>query len=125
MSPYKSSLRSPAKKPGFSPKKSVTFRHPDPPTPAPVEVVEAVQRPPGVLDGLVFFLDLVNQQGTDSNYLFAPLVEEMGGECVVQWTSNALPVTHVAFMNGDVRTLEKVVASNGEVQCVNISWLLE
>jgi hypothetical protein len=125
MSPFKSSLRSPVKKLGVSPKKSVTFRHPDPPTLAPVGVVDTVQRPPGILDGLVFYLDLVNQQGADSNYLFAPLIEEMGGECVVQWTSSALPVTHVVFMNGDVRTLEKVVASNGEVYCVNISWLLE
>jgi hypothetical protein len=124
-SPSKSSLRSPVKQPGISPKKSVTFHHPDPPPPAPVEVTQQIERPPGILDGLVFFLDLVNQQGADSNYLFAPLVEELGGECVPHWTSNALPVTHVVFMNGNIRTLEKVVASNGEVECVNISWLLE
>ncbi|KAF2436986.1 hypothetical protein EJ08DRAFT_674080 [Tothia fuscella] len=118
----KSSLRSPVKHIGLSPKKSVTFRHPDPPTPAPVEVAP---RPEGVLDGLVFYLDLYNQLGVDSRHLFAPLVEQLGGEWIPEWTSNAMPVTHVLFMNGELRTLEKVIASNAEVHVVNISWLLD
>jgi len=80
---------------------------------------------PGPLFGLVFFLDVNKIDGENSNQLFVPLIEQLGGECVPEWSSNSMGVTHVVFMNGEIRTLEKVVATNGQVHCVNISWVLE
>lgn len=80
---------------------------------------------PGPLHGLVFFLDVNNTEGVDSNKLFVPLIEQLGGGWVSEWTSNNMGVTHVVFMNGEMRTLEKIVATDGQVHCVNISWVLE
>ncbi|KAK3062014.1 hypothetical protein LTS18_004982 [Coniosporium uncinatum] len=36
-----------------------------------------------------------------------------------------MDVTHVLFKDGDDRTLEKVIASNGGVQCVNVGWAVD
>lgn len=74
---------------------------------------------------MVIFLDVNKTDGENSNQLFVPVVEQLGGEWVPEWSSNSMGVTHVVFMNGEMRTLEKVVATNGQVHCVNISWLLE
>jgi hypothetical protein len=121
-SPVKSSLRSPEKRIVSSPKKVSWHQSPRPQT-----VVEevGVKKTSGPLEGLVFFLDVNKLDGENSNQLFVPVVEELGGEWVPEWTSNSMGVTHVVFMNGELRTLEKVVATNGQVHCVNISWLLE
>lgn len=116
----KSSMRSPEKQ--RSPKKVSWHQSPRPQPAVEEESVEKTARP---LEGLVFFLDVNNTEGVDSNKLFAPLIEQLGGEVVPDWTSNSMGVTHVVFMNGEMRTLEKIVATNSQVHCVNISWVLE
>jgi hypothetical protein len=80
---------------------------------------------PGILDGCIFFLDINSYSGMNQNSLFVGLVEELGGHCVQEWSHNNMGITHVLFMKGDLRTLEKVVASNGDVFCVSLGWLLE
>ena len=82
-------------------------------------------REPGILDGCVFFLDVNSLTGSNQNGLFAGLIEELGGQCVQAWSHNNMGITHVLFMNGEMRTLEKVRASNGDVFCVSLGWLLE
>lgn len=116
----KSSMRSPEKQ--RSPKKVSWHQSPEP---QPVLEEEPAGKTAGPLDGLVFFLDVNNTEGVDSNKLFAPLIEQLGGDVIPDWTSNSMGVTHVVFMNGEMRTLEKIVATNGHVHCVNISWVLE
>ncbi|RDI84914.1 hypothetical protein Vi05172_g5050 [Venturia inaequalis] len=120
ISPVKSSMRSPEKH--RSPKKVSWHQSP---RPQPVVEEEPPEKTTGPLDGLVFFLDVNNTEGVDANKLFAPLIEQLGGEVVPDWTSNSMGVTHVVFMNGEMRTLEKIVATNGQVHCVNISWVLD
>lgn len=127
-SPTKSSLKRPD-----SPKKSVSWRAyaemsgtPDSARRAPVITATNVpMRAAGPFDGLVFYLEIRGTDGSDQNILFSPLVEELGGRVVPSWTTNGMTVTHVVFKDGEVRTLEKVAASNGEVQLVNIAYLLE
>lgn len=119
-SPVKSSMRSPEKQ--RSPKKVSWHQSP---RPQPVVEEEPLDNTAGPLHDLVFFLDVNNTQGVDSNRLFSPVIEQLGGEVIPDWTSNSMGVTHVVFMNGEMRTLEKIVATNGRVHCVNISWLLE
>ncbi|KAF1982569.1 hypothetical protein K402DRAFT_193919 [Aulographum hederae CBS 113979] len=118
-SPSKPSLRSPTKQ--VSPKKSVTFN------PQLQEQEEPwISRPnAGLLTDCVFFVDVNTSDGDDARHLFVPLLEEMGATCVGQWTSNTDDITHVLFKDGDDRTLEKVVASNGRVQCINVGWAVE
>ncbi|TID23055.1 brct domain-containing protein [Venturia nashicola] len=119
-SPVKSSMRSPEKQ--RSPKKVSWHQSP---LPQRVMQDEPPEKITGPLDGLVFFLDVNNVEGVDSNELFAPVIEQLGGYVVPDWTSNSMGVTHVVFMNGEMRTLEKIVATNGQVHCVNISWVLD
>jgi hypothetical protein len=116
-------MRSPEKRSGLSPKK-VSW-HQASPNPESITLAEPAEKAPGILSGQVFFLDVNSIDGVNSNHLFMPLVEQLGGECILEWTSNSMGVTHVLFMNGEMRTLEKVIATNGQVRCVNISWLLE
>ena len=121
-SPVKSSLRSPEKRlNSASPKKSVSWQSLSPQAKPPV--VPAAE--PGVLAGTVFFVDVRSADGTDVGGLFVPLLEELGARVVENWTSNNMDLTHVLFKDGDRMTLEKVVATNGGVKCVNIGWALE
>ena len=121
-SPVKSSLRSPEKRlNSTSPKKSVSWQSLSPQAKPPV--VPAAE--PGVLAGTVFFVDVRSADGTDAGGLFVPLLEELGARVVENWTSNNMDLTHVLFKDGDRMTLEKVVATNGGVKCVNIGWALE
>jgi hypothetical protein len=121
-SPVKSSLRSPEKRlNSASPKKSVSWQNLSPQAKPPV--VPAAE--PGVLAGTVFFVDVRSADGTDAGGLFVPLLEELGARVVENWTSNNMDLTHVLFKDGDRMTLEKVVATNGGVKCVNIGWALE
>ena len=78
-----------------------------------------------LLSGLVFYVDVKTADGADAGHLFTPLLEDMGADIVPSWMSNAMGVTHVLFKDGDDRTLEKVVASGGMVQCVNVGWAVE
>lgn len=119
--PSKSSLRSPQRvnEPALSTKKSVTWNEDvrtSSPRAAPVS---------NILSDCVFYVDVNTSEGSDASHLFIPLLEELGGQVVPQWTSNGMGVTHVLFKDGDDRTLEKVVASNGAVMCVNVGWAVE
>jgi hypothetical protein len=121
-SPVKSSFRSPEKRlNSTSPKKSVSWQNLSPQAKPPV--VPAAE--PGVLAGTVFFVDVRSADGTDAGGLFVPLLEELGARVVENWTSNNMDLTHVLFKDGDRMTLEKVVATDGGVKCVNIGWALE
>ncbi|OCL04889.1 hypothetical protein AOQ84DRAFT_107794 [Glonium stellatum] len=121
-SPVKSSLRSPEKRLNpTSPKKSVSWQNPSPQVKSPA--IPAAE--PGVLAGTVFFVDVRSADGADAGGLFVPLLEELGARVVENWTNNNMDLTHVLFKDGDQMTLEKVVATNGAVKCVNIGWALE
>lgn len=111
-------MRSPTKHrstPNLSPKKSVTWNdgrvstYPD----------------NSLLLGCTFYVDVRTAEGSDAGSLFIPLLKDMGASVVSQWTSNSMNVTHVLFKDGNDRTLEKVVASNGMVKCVNVGWAVE
>lgn len=123
LSPTKSSIRSPEKRLNISPKKVSWHQTPD----RAQQIQEQTPPPkaPGILDGCVFYLDIVNANGINQNALFAGLVTDLGGEYVEFWTHNNMGITHVVYMMGELRTLEKVIASNGDVYCVGIGWLLE
>lgn len=121
-SPVKSSLRSPEKRlNSTSPKKSVSWQNLSPQAKSPAVLAAE----PGVLAGTVFFVDVRSVDGTDAGGLFVPLLEELGARVVENWTSNNMDLTHVLFKDGDRMTLEKVVATNGGVKCVNIGWALD
>jgi hypothetical protein len=61
----------------------------------------------------------------NASSLFVPLLLDLGARVVAHWASNTDPITHVLFKDGDLMTLEKVVASNGMVKAVNIGWVLD
>jgi len=123
-SPTKSAMRSPARQ--LSPKKSVTFNQITAIQPILEEERPWNSRPtPGLLAGLCFFVDVNTSEGANARHLFVPLLEEMGAGVVPHWTSNNMDITHVLFKDGDDRTLEKVIASNGGVKCVNVGWAVE
>lgn len=119
LSPTKSALRSPQK--FGSPKKTVTWTSEEPICEEPPQA-----GPDGnLISDCVFYVDVRTVEGADAGEFFIPLLEEMGATVVPQWTSNSDPVTHVLFKDGEQMTLEKVVASNGAVKCVNIAWPIE
>jgi hypothetical protein len=111
----------------LSTKKSVTWKESSPrgsgsAQQSPKPLVGASKT---LLTGCVFYVDVHTSEGNDASHLFIPLLEELGAQVVPQWISNGMGVTHVLFKDGDDRTLEKVVASNGMVQCVNVGWAVE
>ncbi|KAF2754986.1 hypothetical protein EJ05DRAFT_118362 [Pseudovirgaria hyperparasitica] len=114
MSPRKSSLRSPEKKSFESPRKTVTWQQ--------LEQNATPSKNDGILDGMTFYVDTRTNDQVDQSYMFVSYLERAGAVCVPQWSSNSMGVTHVLWMNGDIRTLEKVVASDGAVTCVNVGW---
>lgn len=138
LTPAKSALRSPFKKPFGSPKKSVAWAT----EPTQARIIEEPQQPQtpkvvhhaadtdvniprpddGLLNGTVFFVDVRTADGDDAGDLFIPLLEEMGAKIVSDWDSN---ISHVLFKDGDSETLEKVFATNGAVKAVNIGWVLD
>ncbi|KAJ9661372.1 hypothetical protein H2201_006564 [Coniosporium apollinis] len=119
LSPTKSALRSPQK--FGSPKKTVTWTSEEPIYEEPPQA-----GPDGnLISDCVFYVDVRTVEGADAGEFFIPLLEEMGATVVSQWTSNSDPVTHVLFKDGEQMTLEKVVASNGAVKCVNIAWPID
>lgn len=138
LTPAKSALRSPFKKPFGSPKKSVAWAT----EPTQALIIEEPQQPQtpkvvhhtvdtdvniprpddGLLNGTVFFVDVRTANGEDAGDLFIPLLEEMGAKIVSDWGSN---ISHVLFKDGDSETLEKVFATNGTVKAINIGWVLD
>ncbi|KAK8237639.1 hypothetical protein HDK90DRAFT_532527 [Phyllosticta capitalensis] len=130
MTPKKSALRSPFKKPFGSPKKSVAFAAE--PVFEQAEIVDNpeesayIPRPDfGLLSGMSFFVDVRSATGEDAGDLFVPLLEEMGAKVVYDWSETNSNVTHVLFKDGSNDTLHKVASSNGSVQAVNIGWALD
>jgi hypothetical protein len=91
---------------------------------------------PALLRGAVVFVDVYTSEGADASSIFVELLTQMGAKCLKSWswnpngsgndvTSTKVGVTHVVFKDGSKRTLEKVRESNGIVQCVGVSWVLE
>ncbi|KAJ3949237.1 uncharacterized protein N0V96_000352 [Colletotrichum fioriniae] len=90
---------------------------------------------PGLLRGAVVFVDVHTTEGADASGIFVELLGQMGARCVKTWNWNPsatgnsdaskIGITHVVFKDGGKRTMEKVRESNGVVQCVGVSWVLD
>ncbi|CAF3592858.1 hypothetical protein SNK03_001702 [Fusarium graminearum] len=91
---------------------------------------------PAILRGAVVFVDVYTSEGADASSIFVDLLTQMGAKCMKSWswnptssendmTSSKVGITHVVFKDGSKRTLEKVRESNGVVQCVGVSWVLD
>lgn len=98
---------------------------------------------PGLLRGVVAFVDVHTSEGADASGIFVELLTQMGAKCLKSWSWNPSPnsppqssdnpshaaskigITHVVYKDGGKRTLEKVRESGGVVQCVGVSWVLE
>lgn len=92
---------------------------------------------PTLLRGAVVHVDVHTKEGADASGIFVELLTNMGARCVKTWhwnpdgstnddsSSNKVGITHVVFKDGGKRTLEKVRRSNGLVQCVGVSWVLD
>ncbi|OAR01070.1 hypothetical protein LLEC1_05467 [Akanthomyces lecanii] len=90
-----------------------------------------------LLRGAVVFVDVHTSEGADASLIFVDLLTQMGAKCVKTWTwnpdnasssecsSNRIGITHVVFKDGGKRTMEKIRRSNGVVQCVGVSWVLD
>ncbi|RYC55151.1 hypothetical protein CHU98_g11062 [Xylaria longipes] len=90
-----------------------------------------------LLSGAIVFVDVHTTEGADAGRIFVDLLVQMGARCVKSWPWNPsstadgqvdvskIGITHVVFKDGGKRTLEKVVESNGAVQCVGVSWVLD
>ena len=95
-----------------------------------------------ILRGAVVHVDVHTMEGEDASSIFTELLTQMGARTVKSWAWNphasscgglegtATPdgkvgITHVVFKDGGKRTLEKVRASKGLVQCVGVGWVLE
>ena len=97
-----------------------------------------------VLKGVTAFVDVHTSEGADASGIFHDLLHQMGAKCVKQWswnprasivhdgqsvtesTASAKPgITHVIYKDGGKRTLEKVRATKGAVECVGVGWVLE
>lgn len=77
------------------------------------------------MSGMVFYCDINYSDGTDGAPHFIPLLLDLGAEAVESWSSNTMGVTHVLGMNPSLLTMEKVVATKGDVIPVNICWPIE
>ncbi|KAJ3474580.1 hypothetical protein NLG97_g9781 [Lecanicillium saksenae] len=90
-----------------------------------------------LLRGAVVFVDVHTSEGADASLIFVDLLTQMGAKCVKTWSwnpdsasnsessSSRIGITHVVFKDGGKRTMEKVRKSNGVVQCVGVSWVLD
>jgi hypothetical protein len=110
----RSALRSPVKANLKTPKKTVTWNDDEPESDFLMYG--------GPLRGMKFFVD-VTSNGKDQNFLFTGLLEDMGAKVERTWDGTS--VSHVLFKDGNLATLEKVLASKGAVKCVNLGWILD
>lgn len=90
-----------------------------------------------LLRGAVVHVDVYTSEGADASGIFVELLTNMGARCVKTWhwnpdssineesSSNKIGITHVVYKDGGKRTLEKVRRTNGIVQCVGVSWVLD
>ncbi|KAF2691917.1 hypothetical protein K458DRAFT_411620 [Lentithecium fluviatile CBS 122367] len=111
----RSALRSPVKADMKTPKKTVTWNDDDS---EPEFLLHG-----GPLRGMKFFVD-VTSNGKDQSFLFTGLLEDMGAQVERTWDNDTF-LTHVLYKDGKKTTLDKVVASNGKVKCVNVGWILD
>ena len=98
----------------------------------------------GILKGVIAFVDVHTSEGADASGIFYDLLTQMGAKCVKQWNWNPRAsmaigadsdeqlagspkpgITHVIYKDGGKRTLEKVRAAEGAVECVGVGWVLE
>ncbi|KAF5022098.1 hypothetical protein F66182_5844 [Fusarium sp. NRRL 66182] len=118
---------------------------PEPVTPSKAELWSSLGTPartprrdidPALLRGAVVFVDVYTSEGADASSIFVELLTQMGAKCLKTWSWNPsgsatdvtfskVGITHVVFKDGSKRTLEKVRESNGIVQCVGVSWVLD
>ncbi|CAP59998.1 uncharacterized protein PODANS_1_3200 [Podospora anserina S mat+] len=86
---------------------------------------------PALLRGAVVFVDVHTTEGADASGIFVELLTQMGARCLKEWkwnptnTDSKIGITHVVYKDGGKRTLEKVRQSEGVVQCVGVSWVLD
>ncbi|KAK4175451.1 hypothetical protein QBC36DRAFT_301978 [Triangularia setosa] len=86
---------------------------------------------PSLLRGAVVFVDVHTTEGADASGIFVELLTQMGARCLKEWkwnptsTDSKIGITHVVYKDGGKRTLEKVRQSEGVVQCVGVSWVLD
>jgi hypothetical protein len=111
----RSALRSPVKPDLKTPKKTVTWNDDES---EPEMLLHG-----GPLRGMKFFVD-VTSNGKDQSFLFTGLLEDMGARVERYWDQDTY-LTHVLFKDGKQSTLEKAIASNGAVKCVNVGWILD
>lgn len=93
-----------------------------------------------ILKGAVVFVDVHTTEGADASAVFVELLTSMGARCVKTWTwnpemsspnaqstpaSGKIGITHVVFKDGGKRTIERVRATAGVVQCVGVGWVLD
>jgi hypothetical protein len=120
-SPIKSILRSPLKKEESPSKKTVTFNT------HPYSAVDILVTD-GPLTDTLWFLDVnstIHSRRKSENHIFVGLLEDLGAQVMYKWEKHQTPPTHVLFKDGATETLEKVVASNGTVKCVNVGFALD
>ncbi|PKS12723.1 hypothetical protein jhhlp_000931 [Lomentospora prolificans] len=85
---------------------------------------------PALLRGAVVYVDVHTSEGADASGIFVELLTQMGARCVKTWNWNSnessrIGITHVVYKDGSKRTLERVRESNGVVQCVGVTWVLD
>ncbi|TLS21003.1 uncharacterized protein PpBr36_10854 [Pyricularia pennisetigena] len=101
---------------------------------------------PALLRGAVVFVDVRTSDGAEASSIFVDLLTQMGARCVKSWawdpesqgdnqttdeededmpSGSKIGITHVVYKDGGRRTLEKVRETNGVVQCVGVSWVLD
>lgn len=99
---------------------------------------------PALLRGAVIFVDVRTSDGADASSIFVDLLTQMGASCVKFWAwdpngsnnstlgedegtmlESKVGITHVVYKDGERRTLDRVRQSNGVVQCVGVSWVLD
>lgn len=116
---------------------------PNPVTPSKADLWSSMGTPartprrdvdPALLRGAVVFVDVHTSEGADASSIFVELLTQMGAKCLKSWTwnpagagdsSSKVGITHVVYKDGGKRTLEKVRQTNGIVQCVGVSWVLD
>lgn len=88
----------------------------------------------GMLRGAIVYVDVHTSEGADASGIFIELLTQMGAKCPKTWSwqpngeannESKIGITHVVYKDGGKRTLEKVRQTNGVVQCVGVSWVLE
>jgi len=83
---------------------------------------------PGILSGVIAFVDVKTADGDDASAPFVESLKSLGAKVVKQWAWNGeeldkVGITHVIFKQGGPRTLSKVKMAKGSVKCVGLGWV--